>query len=167
MNDHRPPLWGYDALAIALVGAFVVALGLLAAEAVSLCVQAVLPPAHRLLRWAGLDPPQWSVDLLELADLLEQIVERILYELLDRLDRPLFAAARWLWRWLRLDWVIEVALLVGDIVSVLPAEAWRRITTGGSSEGKIQPTDQHPGHLHAGRGLDDGGRSGDRSESDA
>ena len=164
MNDHRPPLWGYDALAIALVGAFVVALGLLAAEAVSLCVQVVMPPAHRLLRWAGFDPPQWSVDLLELADLLEQIVERILYDLLDRLDRPLFAAARWLWRWLRLAWVIEVALLVGDIVNALPTEVWRRLTTGGSSEGTTEPTGQHPDHLHAGRGLDDGGRSGDRRQ---
>ena len=167
MNDHRPPLWGYDALAVALTSAFVVAFVLLVAEVVSICTQLVVPPLQRLLRWAGLEPPRWAEEALELADLLQEIVERVLYELWDRFDPPLYSALRWLWRRLRMDWAVEVTLLVADIISVLTAEAWRRLTTGDGDEGEVQPTDQHRGHLPVGRRLDDGGRSGDRSEPDA
>lgn len=164
MNDHRPPLWGYDALAITLTSAFVVALLLLASEVASICVQVTVPPLQRLLRWAGRDPPQWSEDLLELADVLEAIVERVLYELWDRFDGPLYSALRWLWRRLQLDWVVEVALLVADICSVLPREAWRWLLQEGRDEGPTDSDGQPPDRLLAGRGLDDGGGTGDRRQ---
>ena len=167
MNDHRPPLWGYDALAVALTSAFVVAFVLLVAEVVSICTQLVVPPLQRLLRWAGLEPPRWAEEALELADLTQEVVERLLYEVWDRFDPPLYSALRWLWRRLHMDWAVEVALLVLDICSVLPAEVWRLLTTGDADESQVQPTDQRCDHLPSGRCLDDDSRSGNRGEPNA
>ena len=165
MHD-RPPLWGYDALAVTLVGAFVVSLCLLAAEVVSILTYLVVPPLQRLLRRAGREPPPWSDELLELADLLEEIVERTLFGIADRFDSSLYAAMRWLWRRLHLAWAIEVALLVLDICSVLPGETWRWLIQGAGDEGPTDPDGQHPNHLPVGRGLDDGGGTGDRRHPD-
>jgi hypothetical protein len=159
MHD-RPPLWGYEALATALLTTFVFTLLLLAAEVVSVITHLVIPPLQRVLRSMGREPPAWSDDLLELADLLEEIVQRSFYGIADRFDASLYAAMRWLWRRLYIDWAIEVTLLIADICSVLPGEAWRWLL-GGHNEGATEPDGQRSDHLLTGRGIDDGGGSGD------
>lgn len=159
MHD-RPPLWVYDALATALLSTFVLAALLLAAEVVSILTHLIVPLVQQMLRRAGREPPRWSEDLMELADLLEEIVERSLFGIADRFDDQLYSAMRWLWRRLHLDWAIEVALLIADICSVLPGETWRWLR-GGRNEGATEPDDQRPDHLLTGRGIDDGSGSGD------